>query len=315
MAELQTAVAERTRDLTDALERLGRELANRDRLESELRLASKLQAVGQLAAGIAHEINTPMQFIGDNTTFLQSAFADLAGLLSFYPELSRTLATVPGLGDVAQRVDAAWVSADADYLQANIPPALDRTLEGVHRVAEIVRAMKELGHPEPAEQVPIDVNQVVRNALLVSANTYKLVADVEADYGDLPMVRCRGGEVGQVVLNLIVNAAHAIGDVVGNSGNRGVIRVCTRHDGETAVIEVEDTGTGIPAAIRDRIFEPFFTTKEVGKGTGQGLAISRSIVVERHAGRFSLRTEVGKGTTFTIELPIAGRDPAAAMAA
>jgi signal transduction histidine kinase len=167
--------------------------------------------------------------------------------------------------------------------------------------------MKEFAHPDQREQAPADLNQALQSTLVIARNEYKYVAEVETDFGDLPAVTCHVGDLNQVFLNLIVNAAHAIGDVVQNSTDKGLIRITTRRDGDWAIVEVSDTGTGIPEAIRDRVFDPFFTTKEVGKGSGQGLAIARSVVVDKHGGTLTFASEVGRGTTFTIRLPIDGR--------
>jgi signal transduction histidine kinase len=169
-----------------------------------------------------------------------------------------------------------------------------------------VRAMKAFSHPPTAEQAPVDLNAALGNTLIVAANEYKYVADVETDLGDLPTVVCNGGDINQVFLNLIVNAGHAIAERVGDSGERGTITVRTRVDGEHALVSIADTGCGIPDEIADRVFDPFFTTKEEGRGTGQGLAISRTIVTERHNGSLTLETERGRGTTFHVRLPIAG---------
>jgi signal transduction histidine kinase len=267
------------------------------RLELELQQSRKLEAVGQLAAGIAHEINTPIQFIGDNTRFLGAAAADVFALLDRYrdavpPELAAALA------DAEEEVDLA-------YLRDQVPKTVLRTVDGVQRVASIVRAMKEFAHPDGREMVAADVNQAIAAMLEVARNEYKYVADVETDFGELPPATCHAGELNQVFLNVTVNAAHAIADAVKGSGRRGKIRVTTRREGSDVAVAISDTGGGIPAAIRERIFEPFFTTKEVGRGTGQGLAISRSIL-RRHGGSIRFETRMGEGTTFFIRFPLHG---------
>jgi signal transduction histidine kinase len=201
------------------------------------------------------------------------------------------------------------------YLDEEIPKALTQALEGVTRVATIVRAMKDFAHTGGSNKTPVDLNRALESTLTVARNELKYVADVETDFGSLPLVECHAGEVNQVFLNLLVNAAHAIGDVVHESEARGTIRIRTRCEGDAVVIEIADTGTGIPEAVRAKIFDPFFTTKEVGRGTGQGLAIARSIVVEKHGGALTFETEAGRGTTFFIRLPIGGGTGDAADAA
>jgi signal transduction histidine kinase len=301
---LEAQVLERTRALQEANLQLKAEIDERQHMELELRLAQKLEAVGQLAAGIAHEINTPMQYIGDSVYFLRDAFAELVAAFSKLESLCASMAEVPGQHSVAE---ATGVLKDADirFLQSEAPKALERTLDGVGRVTTIVRALKEFAHPDHHEKDAADLNKAVTNALTVSRNEYKYVADVEVDLGDLPLVMCHVGEVNQVLLNLIVNAAHAIGEVVGNTGKKGVIRVQTQVENEMALIRIADTGCGIPDSIRERLFDPFFTTKPVGKGTGQGLAIARSIIIDRHHGALEFESTLGCGTAFTIRLPIA----------
>jgi len=272
------------------------------RLEVELRQAQKLEAVGRLAAGIAHEINTPIQFIGDNTAFLSDGFESLMELLARWRSTLPSLSPPPEVLEELARVEQ---ELEVDYLLEQIPRSIARTREGVQRVATIVRAMKEFAHPDQKDMVPVDLNRGLQATLEVARNEYKLVADVETAFQELPPVMCHSGDVNQVFLNVIVNAAHAIGDQVKVSGGRGLIRISTAAIGGAVEVSISDTGGGIPEPVRQRIFEPFFTTKEVGRGTGQGLAIARS-VVEKHHGSIEFDSEVGKGTTFRIRLPIDG---------
>jgi len=277
----------------------------KDRMEVELRLAQKLEAVGALAAGIAHEINTPIQFIGDNTRFLQDAFRDGMQLLHKYDQICRVARTGPVKAALLDDVQALQKQVDWDYLQAEIPKALEQMLEGVSRVATIVRAMKEFSHVDrSAQKVAADLNKALESTLVVARNELKYVADVETALGELPQVLCHLGDLNQVFLNLLINAAHAIGDVVKGTQHKGRILIRTRCDAEFVEIAIHDTGTGIPKEIRDKIFDPFFTTKEVGKGSGQGLALAHAIVVEKHGGTLTFETEVGKGTTFYVRLPV-----------
>jgi predicted ATPase/signal transduction histidine kinase/tRNA A-37 threonylcarbamoyl transferase component Bud32 len=303
-AHLEERIAERTQELTLANQKLRDAAAARERIEAELRLAQKLESVGRLAAGIAHEINTPVQFVSDNVTFMRDALPGLITTIARYRELA---AAVDAHGDApaaARAARAIEIEGDVDYALANAPEALDSALIGLGRVAAIVRAMKEFAHPDRDQKTLVDLNRAIESTLTIAANECKYVADVHTELAELPLVRCNGGEINQAVLNLVINAAHAIGDVVGRSGNRGTIGVRTRRDGGDIEIAISDTGAGIPAAIRDKIYDPFFTTKEVGFGTGQGLAIVRSVVVDKHRGSLRFDTVEGAGTTFYVRLPI-----------
>ena len=288
-----------------------RDMSKQKQLELELGHARKLEAVGQLAAGIAHEINTPAQYVGDGVHFLKEAFEGYQRLVSQYRRAVEVLATAGGQDALVSEIRAIEEDIDIAYLDANVPGSFESCQDGISRITTIVRAMKEFAHPDQTEMAPADLNQALQTTLAVAKNEYKYVADVATEFGDLPPVLCHVGDLNQVFLNLIVNAAHAIGDVVGQGGGKGTIRITTCREGDLARIDIADTGSGIPETIRSRIFDPFFTTKEVGKGSGQGLAIARSIVVTKHHGSLTFESELGKGTTFTIRLPIAGeRDSA-----
>jgi signal transduction histidine kinase len=277
--------------------------AQRERMEIELRLAQKLEAVGQLAAGIAHEINTPIQFVSDTSQFLSDAFADLMPLVDRYAAVVDAARQGPVAPALLEAVAAAEALADLDYLRERVPLAWERSFAGIRQVAEIVGAMRTFAHPT-TDKAPVDVNEAVRNTLIVTANEYRYVADVKTDLHALPLVICSASDLNQVLINLVVNAAHAIADVVADTVARGGIHIRTRSDADGVLISISDTGCGIPAEVADRIFDPFFTTKEVGRGTGQGLAIARTIVTERHGGTISFTTEPGHGTTFDVRLPI-----------
>ena len=288
-----------------------RDMSKQKQLELELGHARKLEAVGQLAAGIAHEINTPAQYVGDGVHFLKEAFEGYQRLVSQYRRAVEVLATAGGQDALVSEIRAIEEDIDIAYLDANVPGSFESCQDGISRITTIVRAMKEFAHPDQTEMAPADLNQALQTTLAVAKNEYKYVADVATEFGDLPSVLCHVGDLNQVFLNLIVNAAHAIGDVVSKGGGKGAIRITTCREGDLARIDIADTGSGIPETIRSRIFDPFFTTKEVGKGSGQGLAIARSIVVTKHHGSLTFESELGKGTTFTIRLPIAGeRDSA-----
>ena len=280
------------------------DITDRQHLEVKLRLAQKLEAVGQLASGIAHEINTPTQFVSDNLQFLSESFAAMRRLLDAYRAGLRTLADAPGGAEVSARLAEAETDADMEVIENDVSAAFGDAGEGVNRIKTIVNAMREFAHPAKHHKAPCDVNRQLTTTLTIARNEYKYVAEVVQDLGELPPVMAFANDLNQVFLNLLVNAAHAIEDEVRDTRRRGVIGVRTSRAGDRVRIEISDTGSGIPEAVRDRIFEPFFTTKEVGRGSGQGLAIARAIVVERHGGTLQFTTEVGKGTTFVMELPV-----------
>ncbi len=274
--------------------------------ESHARQAQKLEAIGQLAAGIAHEINTPIQFIGDNARFIKEAWSSLDALISL-------LAAVPdsSLGpDLLARIQAKLKECDYDYLRAEVPRALDQSLEGIGRVAKIVQAMKEFSHPGTDEKQPADINKAILTTLTVSRNEWKYVAEVETVLQpDMQMVPCHIGELNQVLLNLLINSSHAIADQVGASPEKkGKITVRTTQDQHCTTITIQDTGGGIPPAIQSRVFDPFFTTKGVGRWTGQGLSLAHNSIVKKHGGKIWFESEAGKGTTFFIQLPMKGPD-------
>jgi PAS domain S-box-containing protein len=285
---------------------IGADITERKALESNLVQTEKLKSIGQLAAGIAHEINTPTQYVGDNTRFLQDAFDDLLRILVQYARLLQATKAGTLTEVLISELEENIAEADLDYLIEEIPTAIQHTLEGVDRIAKIVRAMKEFSHPGQEEKTAVDINKAIESTITVARNEWKYVADMVTDFDPaLPTVPCFPGELNQVILNMLINAAHAVGDVVGQHPmEKGGIKVITRKKENWAEIQISDTGSGIPVEIRSRIFDPFFTTKEVGKGTGQGLAISHAVIVEKHGGSIDLDTEEGRGTTFTIRLPL-----------
>ncbi|GAA3334797.1 hypothetical protein GCM10020358_00610 [Amorphoplanes nipponensis] len=284
-----------------------RDMTEVRRVELETRHDQKLESLGRLSAGLAHEINTPIQFVGDNTRFLADAYRDMLELLLVYRECM-----APALGELqwaerTRRAQQAEVKADIEYLATEIPAAVGQSLEGVERVASLVRAMKSFSYKDSTEQAYADLNEAIRTTLTVARNEVKYVADVTLDLGELPDVLCHLGDLNQVFLNLLVNAADALKD----NAERGEIRISSRVQGGTAVLSFADNGTGIAEDVQQSIFEPFFTTKEVGKGTGQGLALARA-VLEKHGGSIEVRSAIGEGTEFTLRLPIAGKQDASA---
>ena len=308
-AELETAHVE----LHEAHERLKTETRAREAAENELRQAHKLEAVGRLAAGVAHEINTPVQFVGHSLQFMHEACIDLCTLVEKLQVVGTEVLEGRPARAAAESARQAERELDLPYILENLPTAFERAGEGLGRVTTIVRSMKEFAHPDQREMAPVDLNHAIECTLVISENEYKYVADVETKLEPLPAVLCHGGEVNQALLNIIVNAAHAVADSARGTDRRGRLTLSSRRDGDYAVISVSDTGPGIAPQIRERIFDPFFTTKEVGRGTGQGLAIARAVIVDKHQGELDFDTELGKGTTFRIRLPIAG--PAIVQAA
>jgi PAS domain S-box-containing protein len=300
-----TARLEQERAQRQLQERLYSEMQERERMANDLRLAQKLESVGRLAAGIAHEINTPIQYVGDSVSFLQSAQTDLGRLRTAYRRAIARLiehepaeAVLPDLEDLESTLDL-------EFLSGEIPKAFVRTLEGVERVAAIVRAMKEFAHPDSAQHSDADLNHAIDTTLTVARNEYKYHAEVQTRLGELPLVRCNVGELNQVFLNLIVNAAHALAES-GKDASTGRITISTSAAGDHVVVSIADNGCGIAQENLEKIFDPFFTTKPVGRGTGQGLAIARSIVVDKHGGRIEVQSVVGEGTDFTLYLPVKG---------
>jgi PAS domain S-box-containing protein len=287
------------------------DITQQRKLESDLQQAQKLESVGRLASGVAHEINTPVQYITDNVHFLRTCGTDLSDLIGTLRVSNQALLSGAPSLTAAQAALDTEMRIDLPFLLEHMPKAHESCMEGLLRVATIVRSMKEFAHPDSTEMTSVDLNRAIESTLVIASNEYKYVAQVETHLGSIPAVLCHAGEVNQAVLNIIVNAAHAIGDVVKTSGNLGKITVSTRHEGDSVIISIADTGGGIPAHVLARIFDPFFTTKEVGIGTGQGLAIARSVLVERHGGALDVQTEVGVGTTFTLRLPVAGMIPEA----
>jgi PAS domain S-box-containing protein len=279
---------------------VGFDITERKIAEQRLAAGEHLESIGRLAAGVAHEINTPIQYLNDSVYFIRDAMQDL---LAHNAKLAAALPAPPE------------VDEDIEDLKRELPPALDRVVDGLARIAEIVRSMKEFSHVDQREMSRVDLNRAINSTLIIARSEYKYVAELKTEFADLPLVLCHGGQVNQVVLNLVVNAAHAIADK--NKGNpsaeKGLITVTSRIEDGFAVISISDTGGGIPDAIRKRIFEPFFTTKEVGRGTGQGLSIAHN-VIKAHGGKLDFVTELGKGTTFNVRLPLGDAESESAVA-
>ena len=274
-------------------------------LEAQMLQAQKLEAIGQLAAGIAHEINTPTQYVADNTRFFQKSLEGLAAVIRSYGRLRQQVERAGGHQEILAELDEVLSETGLDYLMGELPLALKETMEGLEHISRIVKSVKEFAHPGHENLTPLDINAAVQNTITVARNEWKYVAEMEAELDpDLPLVPCYPGQLNQVILNLVVNAAQALAEKVGDSGKKGVIKVTTRKARGMAEIQVGDNGPGIPDEIRERVFDPFFTTKAPGKGTGQGLAIAHRVIVEKHKGEISLTSRQGEGATFSIRLPL-----------
>jgi signal transduction histidine kinase len=276
VAALEETVRIRTESLTEAIAQLREQTHLRQEAEIELGLAQKLEAVGRLAAGVAHEIDTPNQHISDSAHFLGSAFDEI--------------------------VSAGNPAADLRFLLLQARRAIERIVEGSRRVATIVRAIEEFAHPDATERAPTDLNRAIETTLLVARNEYQRVATVQLHLEEMPETVCRVGELKQVFLHLIVNAAHALADA-GRDAKSGRIVIRTALVDGWAQLQFEDNGRGIPQAIIDKIYDPFFTRKEAGRGSDRGLAIARAIVVAKHSGRMSVESTPDR-TRFTLYLPM-----------
>jgi signal transduction histidine kinase len=308
MLAMQAAVAIRNAELYEELR------SNRDYVQAahetlketqtQLLSAQKMEAIGSLAAGIAHEINTPIQFVSDNTSFVKDSAATLAKFGAAHVEILDQLVGHPEFGDKIRALREEWKDQDCDFLLEELPDAIDETLEGAQRVAEIVRSMKEFAHPGSQSKSSVDVNRVVQTTMQVSRYEWKFVADIELDLDEsAPIIQGHGGPLGQSLLIMFVNSAQAMAEHRSESDGKGTIKVTTSRQDGWVEIRIADNGPGIPEEIVERIFDPFFTTKEVGKGSGQGLSIARSVVVDKHHGEMWVE-ENDPGAVFVMRLPV-----------
>ena len=277
-------------------------------LQSQLAQSQKMESIVQLAAGIAHEINTPAQYVGDNARFIQESFNDIMNMLDKYAILLDANKKNTISSDLVTEIDGFIKDLDIAYLITELPKAIQQAIEGVEQISGIVRAMKEFAHPAVEGKANIDINRAIESTITVAGNRWKNVAEIETHYDtNLPSISGWPAELNQVILNLIVNAADAIGKVANDSSrskSKGTITIETRRDKNWIEIRISDTGCGIPQNIQDKVFNPFFTTKDIGGGTGQGLSIAHAIVVKKHGGSITFETEIYKGTTFIVRLPI-----------
>jgi signal transduction histidine kinase len=292
--------------IRDIRQRLS-EANEKEKLQSQLLQAQKLESVGQLAAGIAHEINTPTQYISSNIDFLGEGFEKIARVMAACHKLLTAEKTGSVFPELTQEIDKTLETADWEYLAEELPLAITQSKEGLCQISSIVGAMKKFSQPGSKEKIPTSLNELIDTILTVSCNEWKYVADLEMNISEqLPPVPCLAAEMGQVLLDLIINASYAIATKLGeNSRNqKGYIAISTRLVDDQAEIRFQDSGCGIPEDILNKIFDPFFTTKEVGKGTGQGLAIAWDVIVNKHGGTLGVESEPGRGATFIIRLPL-----------
>ena len=279
------------------------------RVEVDLRNSQKMESVGHLAAGMAHEINTPLQAMHSNVQFLEDAFLSLTEWRQQVQEIQRGNLHA----SAAAALEEVEKKADLDYLLSEIPQAIKQSEEAMDRVSEIVLAMKEFSRPGEVTQTRIDLNQAISSTLTVCRNEWSQIAELVTSFDqELPSVTCVVSEINQVLLQLVINATHAIGVSAGNSLNqnggefskKGTITVTTRREGNWAEVRVSDTGSGMSEEVKSHVFDPFYTTKEVGKGTGLGLLIAYTIIEKKHGGKIGFESEAGKGTTFFFRLPL-----------
>lgn len=279
------------------------DITQHKQLEQQLAHSQKMESIGSLAAGVAHELNTPIQYIGDNMHFLKESFSVFQDIVGQYQMMIECVEKCGKCDADVKRIREIEEDGDLDFLLEEIPEALRQSIDGIERVSTIVQAMKKFSHPGQTEMSLHNLNEIIKNTVIVARNEWKYVAELETDFNPaLPEIPVHGDDISQVILNMIVNASHAIGDMV-EDGQKGKITITTSYDEEYVILSISDTGAGIPPEIYEKIFDPFFTTKEVGKGTGQGLSMAYSIITEKHNGKLEFQSELGAGTTFIIKLP------------
>lgn len=298
--------------LVPSIKRAVQEMKRRDQLqqaqtfhqmlESQLQQSRKLESIGRLAAGIAHEINTPTQFICTNLDFINEACRSISDFMDMMKALAEETPQ-----DISERIDGALETMEWDYLAGELPLAINQSREGAERVTSIVQSLKVFSHPGSIEKELRDLNKIIETTVTIARNEWKYIADMDLNLDpSLPDIPLLADEMGQVLLNLLVNAADAIRETLGSNpdSEKGVITIRTKVVGGQLELRIQDTGAGIPERDQPYIFAPFYTTKEVGKGSGQGLAISHKIITEKHQGSIEFETKTGHGTTFIIKLPL-----------
>lgn len=305
MARLELLVADRTAHLEAANACLQREMAERQQMEDQLVQSQKLEAIGQLSAGVAHEINTPIQYIGDNVRFIQKSFCRLFPFIENYEDLVTKAPRDLTLEALLSGGDFSLPDPSTLRFLKQVPEAIEETLEGLDRVSEILHAMKVFSRVGPDQRRFMNLREAIESTITVAQHEWREVAEVVTTYEpDEPQLECFPGELNQAILNIVVNAAQAITNRQRSEPEaRGLISIAAKEENDRVVISISDTGGGIPASAQPHIFEPFFTTKEIGKGTGQGLAMVYACVVKKHNGRIAFTSTPGQGSTFTLYLP------------
>ena len=302
-AELTTSLVQHKDE--SVLVALIRDRTEQQQLEAQLRHAQKMESVGQLAAGIAHEINTPVQFVGDNIRFLTNSFEELEALLELLRQFDDSSQTREDWDALQAQRNRLEQSMDLEFIRKEVPEALVQSLVGIERVTTIVKAMKEFSHPGETSKTAVDINDGLMSSITVSRNEWRYIAEVTTDFDkQLPHILGFPGDLNQAFLNVIVNAAHAIESLGGDQTSLGKIHISTSHSPEHVEITISDNGCGIPMSDQQKVFEPFYTTKQIGKGTGQGLSVVHTVITEMHQGEISIQSEVGVGTKIEIRLPI-----------
>jgi PAS domain S-box-containing protein len=287
---------------------LARDISKRKIMEQQLRQSQKLESIGQLAAGIAHEINTPTQYVSDNINFLKKAVGHVLQALEMYRSIAESSASKEHQEQL-RNLEEMLQKAKFDFIKEEIPKAIDQSHEGLKRVTKIVSAMKSFSHPSEGKKCFINVVESIETTVTICRNEWKYIADIQYEYTDpVPQVAVLPDEFNQVILNLIVNSAHAINDTLNSEKKMGVILISIDSDESYLIIKIKDDGAGIPKNIQDKVFEPFFTTKKVGEGTGQGLSMVYSVIVDKHNGLLELDSEEGEGTCFILKLPLTNPD-------
>ncbi len=280
-----------------------RDLTKIKKAETQIRHLQKMEAIGTLAAGIAHEINTPAQFVNDNLSFLDDVHNEFAPIYNFLIKIKKGNASIKELKDITDKIDI-------EYFKEEIPVAIKQSLEGIQRISKIVSAMRDFSHTGPKEKTAADLHKLINNSITISRNTWKYIAEIQKDFDlNIPPIICLASELGQVFVNIIVNAAHALEEKFQNcNAIKGKINIITKSQKGKVQILFIDNGIGMSPKVKKRIFDPFFTTKEVGKGTGQGLSIAYDIIVDKHNGTIDVETEENIGTKFIITLPVDNAD-------
>jgi len=302
--EVNKALKQEALANADTANKLEASLKELKRTQSKLIQSSKLESLGTLAGGIAHEINTPIQYIAGNLNFLHEALDDLWAVIGMYEELTARTRKNEDTSDTLKGLDGALEDSGWEDLVEDLNESITQSLQGVDQVSKIVLAMKDFANPGNNTKEALDLNAIINSATTITNNEWKYCAKLELDLAEgLPVVYGVSSELNQVLLNMIVNGAHAIEDRLGDSGE-GLIRISTRESVRGGIcLEIEDNGCGIPEKNRQSIYDPFFTTKTVGRGSGQGLAITYDIICNKHDGDIDIDSTEGVGTKFTIHLP------------